>query len=133
MFRRTFIATFLLALIGRLSLAQQSTKGSPTILDVFDFEGLLRHALRVATKIDGNAEQMLREIIATAAKRLEVPPSSLEGLPSGRVLGLMGFLHGVPTLLFQVLEEGKTPEGIVVTQASVEKALKSVCPIYPFC
>lgn len=133
MFRRTFLATFALTLIGRPSLAQQSTKGPPTILEVFDFEGLLRHALRAATRIDATAEQRLRSIITAAARRLEVPPSTVEGLPPGRVLSLMGFLHGVPTLLFQVLEEGKTPEGIVVTQVAVEKALKSVCPIYPFC
>jgi hypothetical protein len=134
MLRRTFIATAILLLTeGRLQ-AQQPGGGEPSPREVFDFQAMVSRALAVATRVDGEAEQLLRTVVGTAVRQLELPPASLRDLSPARVPGLLISQHNLPTLLFGVLQAGKTAEGqVVVTRAVVERSLRQFCPLYPFC
>jgi len=134
MLRRVFLAAAALLLTGRLSRAQQPPSGERTVPEVLNVQGLIGQALRIATRVEDGAEQMLREAAARAFGRIEVPNVRLRDLPPPRVPDLFTGQGNLPILLLTVLQAAKTAEGqIVVTRQAVEQSLKERCPLYPFC
>ena len=137
MVRRAFLAAVALLLTRRLSFAQQPAP-RPTreqnVRDVLDIQGMVTKALRVAAKVEEGAEQQLRQVVGQAFGRMEVPNVRLGDLSLARVPELFVAQSNLPTLLFAVLQAGKTAEGqIIVTRAAVERSLREYCPLYPFC
>ena len=134
MLRRAFLAALALILTGRISSAQQRPTGEQTVPQVLNVQGLITQALRVATKVEDGAEQMLREVAARAFGIIEVPNVKLKDLSPVRVPDLFTGQGNLPILLLTVLQAAKTAEGqIVVTRQAVEQSLKERCPLYPFC
>jgi hypothetical protein len=133
MVRRAFLAAVALLLTRRLSVAQQRPTGEQNVREVLDIQGMVTKALRVATKVEEEAEQKLRQAVDQAFRRIEVPNVRLRDLSLAGVPELFVAQSNLPTLLFAVLQAGKTSEGIIVTRAAVERSLREYCPLYPFC
>jgi hypothetical protein len=134
MLRRAFLAAVALLLTGRLSRAQQRPTGEQTVPEVLNIQGLITRALRVATRVEEGAEQLLRRAADQAFGRIEVPNVRLRDLPPARFPDLFVGQGNLPILLLAVLEAAKTAEGqIIVTRRAVEQSLREHCPLYPFC
>jgi len=134
MLRRAFLAAVALLLTGRLSNAQQRPTGEQTVPEVLNVQGLITQALRVATRVEEGADQVLREAAARAFGRIEVPNVRLKDLPPPRFPDLFISQANLAVLLLTVLQAAKTAEGqIIVTRQAVEQSLREHCPLYPFC
>jgi hypothetical protein len=134
MLRRAFLAAAALLLTGRLVLAQRRPTGDQTVPEVLNIQGLISQALKVATKVEEGAEQMLRQVAEDAFRRAEVPNVRLDEVKPTNFPGLFVGQGNLPVLLLAILAAAKTAQGqIVVTRQIVEQSLKDHCPLYPFC
>jgi hypothetical protein len=134
MLRRAFLAAVALLLTRRLSSAQQRPSGEQTVPEVLNIQGLITQTLRIATRVEDGAEQMLREAASRAFGRIEVPNVRLRDLAPARVPDLFIGQGSLSILLLTVLQIAKTADGqIIVTRQAVEKSLREHCPLYPFC
>lgn len=134
MLRRAFLAAMALLLSGRLSHAQQRPSGDQTVPQALNIDGLITQALRVATKVEDGAEQLLRQVTKQAFIKIEVPNVRLTEVSPARFPPLFVAQGNLPVLLLTILELSKTAEGqLVVTRQAVEQSLREHCPLYPFC
>ncbi|WP_315763632.1 hypothetical protein [Bradyrhizobium sp. SZCCHNS2005] len=134
MLRRAFLAAVALLLTGRLSRAQQRPTGEQTVPEVLNIQGLITQVLRVATRVEDGADQMLREAVARQFRIVEVPNVRVRDVSPGKFPDLLVGQGNLSILLLTVLEVAKTAEGqIIVTRQAVERSLREHCPLYPFC
>lgn len=134
MIRRAFLALVALLVTGKLSRAQRPPSGDRTVPEVLNIQGLITQVLRVATRVEAGAEQLLRDVVVQQFKIVEVPNVRVREVSPGKFPDLLVGQGNLSILLLTVLEAAKTAEGqIIVTRQAIEQALKGHCPLYPFC
>jgi hypothetical protein len=135
MLRRLFMLAIPLLVSWRPARGQvRLPRGDLPARQVLDFGSLIAQTLHIATKVEPDAEKLLRETISQGFSQLEVPAVPLANLPLGRVPDLIVAQRNVSGFLLAVLQAGKNAEGqIILTKDSVAGALNKLCPLFPFC
>lgn len=133
MIRRAMLAAVAWVIAGSWARAQPAARGSPSGREVFDAQRLVSRALSIATEVDREAENYLRQAVRNGWERLHPPEGSLDEIRLEQVPSLLVSQHNLPELLFEVLRSSKRDGAIIVTVETVRGALGRLCPLYPFC
>jgi hypothetical protein len=136
--RRTFVGAALALVAARASNAQDTPKapdiGSLPVQGFIDFQSQATLAMQTATRVEKEAEALIRSRIASIQIDVGASDAALETLEKSQLEQLLNAQHTVAIFLLKIIvySKDKATGAINITRDSVDSAFND-CKLWPIC